>query len=166
MNDNNGDNTNNVTPYRSSGNLYTAIGNPSINVNDTMNVNIQNMATNSPPVNNTQNYNVGSQTQNINQQVNTPIVNQNNNPIHNNVSLNTTITNTSNNSVSGNVSKPATEQKDSFVKKTYVTADNKPKKKTISLNLGPEFKTALLIIVILLVFVFLLPMISDMFNGY
>ena len=39
------------------------------------------------------------------------------------------------------------------VKKTYVTTDNKPKKKKFNLNLTKEFKIALLIIVILFVFV-------------
>ena len=53
--------------------------------------------------------------------------------------------------------------KSSTVTKTYVTSDNKPKKKTISLNIGPEFKIAILIIVILLLFIFLLPMLPNLF---
>ena len=162
MNENNG--YNNVTPYRASGNLNTAIANPSINVNDTMNINIQNMATNNPHVNNNQNYSVGSQTQNINQQVNTQVTNQNSTPIYNNNvnSNNRKVNTTTNTDTDGS----SAEKKDNYVRKTYVTTDSKPKKKTISINLGPEFKIAFLIIVILLVFIFMLPMISDMFNGY
>ena len=47
------------------------------------------------------------------------------------------------------------------VNRTYVD-NNKPKKKTVSIKIGPEFKIAFLIVVILLVFIFLLPMISDL----
>lgn len=46
MNDVN-DKNEDVTPYRASGNLNTYIGIPKINVNDPMNVNIQNVNTNS-----------------------------------------------------------------------------------------------------------------------
>ena len=52
------------------------------------------------------------------------------------------------------------------VTKTYIGSNNKPKKKTMTLNLGPEFKIAFLIVVILLIFVFLLPYISDLIRGY
>ena len=47
------------------------------------------------------------------------------------------------------------------VNRTYVD-NNKPKKKTVSIKIGPEFKIAFLIVVILLIFIFLLPMISDL----
>ena len=47
-----------------------------------------------------------------------------------------------------------------------INSNNKPKKKTMTLNLGPEFKIAFLIVVILLVFVFLLPYISELIRGY
>ena len=49
------------------------------------------------------------------------------------------------------------------VNRTYVD-NNKPKKKTVSIKIGPEFKIAFLIVVILLVFIFLLPMISDLLH--
>lgn len=164
-------NYNNVTPYRATGNLNTAIANPSVNINDTMNVNIQSMATNVPPVNNVQNNNIQ---QNIASEVNnqTPIENRvpiNTAPTQNPAPVNNTYQNTASNiNVIPTVKVPtgANTDSSSSVKRTYVSSDNKPKKKTISLNLGPEFKTALLIIVILLVFIFLLPMISDIFNGY
>ena len=48
------------------------------------------------------------------------------------------------------------------VNRTFVT-DNKPKKRTISLNLGKEFKIALFIIVVLLIFIFLLPLLPNFF---
>ena len=54
----------NVTPYRATGNLNTAISNPSIDINDTMDVNIKSVntvqnnqvnTTNSIPLTNNQN---------------------------------------------------------------------------------------------------------------
>ena len=59
-----------------------------------------------------------------------------------------------------------TQTNQTMVNRTYVTTDNKPKKKKLSSSLGPEFKIALLIIVVLLVFIFLLPVISDLLGGY
>ena len=47
MQDSNAPDDNNVMPYKASGNLNTTIGNPRINVNDPMNVNIQSVNTNS-----------------------------------------------------------------------------------------------------------------------
>ena len=56
MNENQDYNNGNITPYKASGNLNTVIANPSVNINDTMNVNIKNMATNSAVISNNQNY--------------------------------------------------------------------------------------------------------------
>lgn len=148
MNENNDYNDSNIKPYKAKGNLNTAIGNPSVNINDTMNINIQNLATNQANINNNQNNNIQMPT-------NTQV------PINNNQITN----NTTNNSVDTNTN--PSNQNNSNTKKTYVSAtNNKPKKKNMSLNLGPEFKIALLITVILLVFIFLLPMISDFIRGY
>lgn len=52
---------------------------------------------------------------------------------------------------------PQEEVETGEVNKTFVS-DAQPKKRTISLNLGKEFKIALFIVVILLIFVFLLPL--------
>jgi len=147
MNENNDYNSTNVRPYKATGNLNTAIGNPSININDAMNVNIQNASTNTQELNIDQNYNNAPQINN--QELSVPENNIVNNTI-NNVNTNTN----------------QTTQNNSYVKKTYVSADNKPKKKKISLNMGPEFKIGLLIIVILLAFVFLLPLLSKLIMGY
>ena len=119
-----------------------------------MNVNIQSIATNNTasnqtmPIQNAQPYT----NQNINTNVSNNVINNQNNNQGQNGNYNRN-TNTGN-------------QNSSYVKKTYVTTDDKPKKKNIQLNLGPEFKIALLIMVILLVFIFLLPKISDILNGY
>lgn len=165
MNEKN-DYTNDRVPYKATTNLNTAIGNPSVNINDTMNVNIKTMSTPSDYQNLVQNNDVIPNntltTTNI-QSVNTlnqtykeqtteiPSINTNQNV--NNYTQN-------NNIPSQNI------QDSNTVKKTYVNMDNKPRKKTITFNLGPEFKIAILIIVILLVFVFLLPIINELIFGY
>jgi len=165
MNENNNNSSSNITPYKATGNLNTAIGNPRININDTMNINIQSMATNTMVSDTNHNNNQLE----LNSQVQLGSGVPNNTAI-NNVSVdngsNNGINNIQNNDNNKNNINYIQNQNNSVVKKTYVNTDNKPKKKNISLNLGPEFKIALLIIVILLVFIFLLPVISDMFNGY
>ena len=127
-----------VTPYRASGNLNTAISNLRVNINDMMNVNIQNTST----VQSISKQESSSGTSNSN--VSSP-------PSENAYSTSTESNVTNDNKVNEN----------STVTRVYVTNDDKPKKKKITLNLGPEFKIALLIIVILLIFVFLMPVITD-----
>ena len=68
--------------------------------------------------------------------------------------------NTTNNFVNNNVNNNYVATSGN-VNRTYVD-NNKPKKMTVSIKIGPEFKIAFLIVVILLVFIFLLPMISDL----
>lgn len=167
MNENNNYNNGNVTPYKASGNLNAAIGNPQVNINDTMNVNIQNMATNVATTSSVQNNNPNFTPNNVIPAANNNVVPNNNIPNNNVVTHNIQNGTGNNNQYTQNI-QPAqmSNPNTSYVNKTYVSADNKPKKKNISLSLGPEFKIGLLIIVILLVFVFLLPMISDFFNGY
>lgn len=157
MNNENELNKDNVSPYKASRNLNTAIGNPSVNINDTMNINIQNMATNSneyqpkPPE--------GQTINTEGQIINNNIVNQTTTNIpQNNVVNQNNVNNTQYNN-------QATQNSQS-VTRTYVSADNKPKKKKLALNLGSEFKVALLIIVILLVFIFILPLITDLFKSF
>ena len=137
------DNNNEVTTYKASGNLNVSIGIPSMNVNDTMNMNIQSVNTNPTLNNNT--------------------VNSDNN-IQKDVGSVPPVTNTG--VVNAEPDKANLENKseevntDSSVKKTFVSNEEKAKKKKVSINLGPELKIALLIIVILLAFVFLLPLIA------
>lgn len=196
MNENNDYTGGNVRPYKATANLNTAIANPSINVNDTMDINIQNYKTYNPSVNampvNNINPQINSSNNNLyetnikpNETVNKNIQNITNNNINNNVSNNNTntipsnsghtsqnaVVNTNNVNMSQNNNPktepmPNTNPNNEFVKKTYVTKDNKPKKKTISFNMGPEFKIGLLIIVILLAFVFVLPILNDLIMGY
>lgn len=142
---NNNDPSNNVGSYRAaSGNLNTVISNPSVNINDTMNMNIQNMNSNNT------------------NQVNLNTISNNNvsNMVNNNTNNNSNIQNTNSN-INNNNNYVATS---SNVNRTYVSSENKPKKKTVSIKMGPEFKIAFLIVVILLVFIFLLPMISDLLH--
>lgn len=166
MNDNETKNSENITPYRASGNLNTAISNPKVNINDTMNVNIQSMATNEVPLNGS---NVGSTSINNSAISSIPnIPNQNlpsNMPSANNINNNTSV-NINTQSGNYNSSNNINTVGNSNVKRTYVTNDNKPRKKKISLNIGSEFKIALLIVVILLVFIFILPMITDLFKAH
>lgn len=131
---NNNNPNDNLTPYRASSNLNTAISNPTVNINDPMNVNIQNSTMpprNSAPYSNPMpeaNYAMPSQNAPRQEAVVPPVNNQ---------------------------------------VKEYTSLDNKrPKKKKLSINIGSEFKIALLIVVILLVFIFILPMITDLFKAF
>lgn len=147
MNNNEYNSDNSVSssgPYRASGNLNTVISNPSANINDAMGVNIQNAS--SPVLNNSQNINAMPSSQVASENINPQAQN-----FANINSVQSTEVNTS--EVSGT----------SSVTKTYVTSDNKPKKRTVSLNIGPEFKIAILIIVVLLIFIFLLPLFPELF---
>lgn len=139
-NTNNDNNSNGVGPYRATSNMNTYIDTPNANFNGMMNVNIQNTTTNN-------NQNVADISTNTTST--------------SNASVNVTTSNTCTSS-DANVS---SNNSDGVVR-TYVSSDNKPKKKTVTLNLGPEFKIAFLIVVILLVFVFLLPYISELIRGY
>ncbi len=139
-NTNNDNNSNGVGPYRATSNMNTYIDTPNANFNGMMNVNIQNTTTNN-------NQNVADISTNTTST--------------SNASVNVTTSNTYTSS-DANVS---SNNSDGVVR-TYVSSDNKPKKKTVTLNLGPEFKIAFLIVVILLVFVFLLPYISELIRGY
>lgn len=139
-NTNNDNNSNGVGPYRATSNMNTYIDTPNANFNGMMNVNIQNTTTNN-------NQNVADISTNTTST--------------SNASVNVTTSNTYTSS-DANVS---SNNSDGVVR-TYVSSDNKPKKKTVTLNLGPESKIAFLIVVILLIFVFLLPYISDLIRGY
>lgn len=73
----NNSNNNNVQRYQaSSTNLNTVISNPTVNINDTMNMNIQNMSSNQG-INNTTNGNVNSM---INPSVTAPNIPVNSGP--------------------------------------------------------------------------------------
>lgn len=115
-------NNNGTSPYKAMGNMNTVISNPSVNINNTMDINIAS---------------VGTPTEkNIDE-----VVEDNSTP-----------------TVETNAYIPKEEK----VVRTQVV-NNKPKKRTISLNLGKEFKIALLIIVLLLIFIFLLPLLPKLF---
>ena len=165
----NNSNNNNVQRYQaSSTNLITVISNPTVNINDTMNMNIQNMSSNQG-INNTANGNVNSM---INPSVTAPNIHvnsgpeptnkyintniNNNNTVNSNININNNNVNTINTSNMSNVA-PS-------INRTYVTNEVKPKKKTASIKMGSEFKTALLIVVILLIFILFLPIISDLIH--
>lgn len=147
MNNQNENNNINTVPYKATTNMNTMIGNPNANINNTMNINIQSMATNNV-TNVSTNNNVQSQ-----YELNTPLTNK--------VELGNF--ENENKTVLPNAS-AFTSQVNSTpnVNRTYVATDNKPKKKKLTINLGSEFKVALLIIVILLVFIFILPLISNL----
>lgn len=139
-NTSNDNNSNRVGPYRATSNMNTYIDTPNANFNGMMNVNIQNTTTN----NNKNAADISTNTTSTS-----------------NASVNVTTSNTYTSS-DANVS---SNNSDGVVR-TYIGSNNKPKKKTMALNLGPEFKIAFLIVVILLVFVFLLPYISELIRGY
>ena len=164
MNENNNYNDERV-PYRATTNLNTAIGNPSVNINDAMNVNIKTMSTPSS---------YQSLVQNSGVIPNTPLTTSNTQSVETqNQVYQTQTTGVANNNAQQNINNYPNNnitnqnmQDSNSVKKTYVNMDNKPKKKTITFNVGPEFKIAIFIIVILLIFVFLLPIINEIIFGY
>lgn len=141
MQDNNSNGNDNITPYKASGNLNTSIGIPSIDVNDAMNMNIHSANTNANTLfaNNVQ--------ENANYDTHSNIPNNNGSQIIQNVSVEESKSD-GNEEIDNNAS----------VKRNFVSNSEKTKKKKITINLGPEFKIALLIVVVLLVFVFLLPL--------
>ena len=166
----NNSNNNNVQRYQaSSTNLNTVISNPTVNINDTMNMNIQNMSSNQG-INNTANSNVNST---INPSVTAPNIPVNSGPEPTNKYINTNINN--NNTVNSNINNNNVNTINTIntsnmsnvapsINRTYVTNEVKPKKKTASIKMGSEFKTALLIVVILLIFILFLPIISDLIH--
>lgn len=160
----NNSNNNNVQRYQaSSTNLNTVISNPTVNINDTMNMNIQNMSSNQG-INNTTNGNVNSM---INPSVTAPNIPVNSGPEPTNKYINTNINN--NNTVNSNINNNNVNTSNMSnvapsINRTYVTNEVKPKKKTASIKMGSEFKTALLIVVILLIFILFLPIISDLIH--
>ena len=112
-NTNNDNNSNRVGPYRATSNMNTYIDTPNANFNGMMNVNIQNTTTNN-------NQNVADISTNTTST--------------SNASVNVTTSNTYTSS-DANVS---SNNSDGVVR-TYVSSDNKPKKKTVTLNLGTEY---------------------------
>lgn len=163
MDENNNYNNDTIRPYKATINLNTVIGNPNANINNAMDVNIQNVTADSQNTNSIQNIpNIPYYRENTN---NTPDMIQKNEIKKDEVII-PNIEKTNNDISVNNNSNINTNENTDYVKKVYITKDNKPKKKTTSLNMGPEFKIVLLIIVILLAFVLLLPMLNDLIMGY
>ncbi len=178
LNDNNNNNQTPVTPYHATGNLNTAIGNPNINVNDPMHVNIQNGSNNNvtsvPPVDLLKPEN---QVSNTNGQASVNINNNSNNVINNNGQVNTSngvnqgeqLNGTTNTSYQPDVTEqyvPNQElQSDNVYKTTtYISTQpsiNQKKKKTVKLSLSPETKIAMVIALILFIFIMVMPTIYD-----
>ena len=157
MNENQEYNSGVVKPYKATANLNIAIGNPSVNINNTMDVNIQNIKTNTG---------VPSSINNNISNTNLNVVDTNVSNIVNKTTIHDNTNNNQQNVINSDNSQNKANLSSDYVTKTYVTVDNKPKKKKLTFNLGSEFKMALLIIVILLVFVFILPIISEIIFGY
>lgn len=134
--DNLDNNVNNTaTPYRaSSGNLNTNIGSDRAYINNPQDVNIQN---NKPNEEDNLQYMDSFQMITPDKQDNTYVDSYD------------TIPN---------------DNSDSSGTKTYVTMDNKPKKKSVSLNFGSEFVTAMILVFIIFVFILFLPTIARLFH--
>jgi len=163
MNDNETNNINNFTnsdnsnvpTYKATGNLNTMISNPSINVNDPMNINIQNNTSFDTQVSN-QNLNTDTYVNSVN--TNTINANNNNNNINDNLGQennNQPITPVVNENQNIN-------QNTTYVANQTITPK---KKKTIKISFSKETKIALLIAFILLIFILIMPGIYDFFRG-
>lgn len=129
---------NGAAPYRAStGNLNTGIGTDNININSPTAVNMQGDSSSNVENNDSVQYMDSFQMITPTKQANTYV------PNYEEV---------------GTASSNDTP-------KTYVTMDNRAKKKkSVSFNLGKEFGTALILVIILLIFVFFLPNIADLFR--
>ena len=173
-----------VTPYHATGNLNTAIGNPNINVNDPMNVNIQNGGLNTnntssavPPVDLLK---PESQISNGMPVVEQPSTNFNNNS--------NVVPNLNQPSVAQNMNGQGKQQRISqntnyqpdvteqyipnqelqgdqvYKTTTYISTQpsmKQKKKKTVKLTLSPETKIAMVIALILFIFIMVMPTIYD-----
>ena len=170
----NNEENNSATPYRASRNLNTSIGNPNIDVNNTMNINIQNVSTN---YKDTQTDSSISEERNNNVQVN----NVNNDVMKNSI-LNSkdTIINTEKKKIEEkkssvnpyipNVKEKVETINDKSGTKVYTpdsdnNSEEEKKTATSTVRLGSEFRMALLIIVLLLAVLFVLPMFSGIIGG-
>ena len=164
----NSEENNSSVPYRASRNLNTSIGNPNIDVNNTMNINIQNISTNYKDNQNDNTSDLQSKQVEVNKIENNVLENNISNSKKININtekkstiedkhvVNPYIPNTKENTLSTN---EETQQK------VYVPSEeeknDEKKTGTNSVKLGPEFRMALLIIVLLLMVLFLLPMFSS-----
>ena len=133
-----------VTPYRATGNMNTMINNPSINVNDPMNVNIQN------------NTNL-NQSVNQNLQATQATIPQTQVPN----SIPTNMTNINQNTQQSPQNQTQAYQT-SYAQSTPMMQPTK-KKKTIKLSFSPETKIAFIIALILLIFILFMPSIYEIF---
>ena len=143
---NNGENI--PTPYKASGNLNTSIGNPSMDVNNTMQVNIQS--------------------------VNSNISNNNANNGGNSVVPKAESISASNQNVQvtpktstppNNYASSSSDSKENEIKKPYIPNQNSTGQSKSKVKMGPEVRFAFLIVVLLIIFVLLLPMISKFVTG-
>ena len=147
-------------PYKASKNLNTSIGNPSVDINNTMNINIQNVSTSEKKP----------------QEVSNSVEVQNN-VVENNKEKNASESSQKNNTISKtsnpytlNVSpkensneKNIKNEEHVYVPKEENNSEEEAKPKGI--KLGSEFRMALLIIIFLLAVLFLLPVVSDFIGG-
>ena len=132
------------TPYRANGNINNIIENPSMNVNDTMNVNIQNVDPNQMQGN----YSQQNQNQGANY-VSTPNNSYTNNIINDNYQSD--FQNQNFVTVDDNVTYTRIESTQDQTQ----NPNGQKKKNTMTVTIGAEFKIAFLIVAVLLVFVML-----------
>lgn len=177
-----------VAPYHATSNLNTAIGNPNINVNDPMNVNIQNGSLNQNNLNQTippvdllkpeSQFSGNSAVQNIAGQVSETQNPTSNTSINNVTNLNqsSNFSNTSNQisqQPNLNYQPDVTEQyipnqnvqnDQVYRTTTYISTQpstGRKKKKMVKLSFSPETKVALVIALILFIFIMVMPSLYD-----
>ena len=143
-----------TTPYRASGNLNTSIGNPSMDVNNAMQINIQSVNT---AANNKTNVSVNTNN------TSNPVTNANNS-VPKSATNKEQVNNQSKTVIPNNYVDSSNTDKES-IKKVYVPNQNHTSQKNGKVKMGAEFRFAFLIVVLLLAFVLLLPMITSFITG-
>ena len=145
-----------TTPYRASGNLNTSIGNPSMDVNNAMQINIQSVNT---AANNKTNVSVNTNN------TSKPVTNANNS-VPKSATNKEQVNKQSKTVVPNNYVNSSNADKEG-IKKAYVPNQNQnhTSQKNGKVKMGAEFRFAFLIVVLLLAFVLLLPMITSFITG-
>ncbi len=173
---------NDVTPYKATTNLNTALNQPNMNTLNATKVNINNTGiNNNMGIDSLMKSNDNSIPNDINSNNNNNNNNNNGNTINNNISVNNTSNDINNNmnTINNNIDTSTLDNNsldvtERFYKEepiydkvteqttTYISnMEDIPKKKKISIKLSKDAQVFILIVVIILIFILILPTLSD-----
>lgn len=155
--------------YRATKNLNTAIDSPQFNINDTHDVNIQNVNNNNFArdnnyINDLGNSDVASYSNNfdnsseINNNLDNVIIDNNSND---NTFINSNVSNEVNDNIYNSTTSDSVSISDNNEKVTYTPTKKVNNKKKVTVTVTPELKILVMIVGILLIFIFLMPNLYD-----